>query len=79
MLSNAERSASSIESGLIEFICVHHAPDEEGPTVTPLRVGWGYCPGRASGPHRWRRIKPTTRERLERYLLREGLAAGLAS
>lgn len=69
MPANVEGSPSSFESGLIEFICESHKADEDGPTVTPLRVGWGYCPGPGGGRHSWRQIEPTTRERLERYAL----------
>ena len=63
------RSASSFDSGMIEFICDAHDPEEDGPTVTPLRVGWGYCPGAGGGRHTWRQIEPATRERVERYTL----------
>ena len=69
MLSQVIRSGSALESGLIEFVCDAHVPDEEGPTVTPLRVAWGYCPGAEGGGHRWRQIEPTKRERLERHIL----------
>jgi hypothetical protein len=70
MLSQVIRTGSALESGLIEFVCEAHAPDEDGPTVTPLRVGWGYCPGAEGDGHRWRQIEPTKRERVERDVLR---------
>jgi hypothetical protein len=67
MPSNLERSRSGVESGLIEFVCDFHQAVEDGPTVTPVYVGWGYCPGAGgAGGHTWRQIEPTTRERLER-------------
>lgn len=69
MLSQVVRPGSALEFGLVEFVCDAHASADEGPTVTPLRVGWGYCPGAERGDHRWRHIEPTTRERLERYVL----------
>lgn len=69
MASNIERLSSGVESGLIEFVCGSHEPEEDGPTVTPIRVGWGYCPGAGSGRHTWRQIEPTTREQLERQVL----------
>ena len=73
MLSQVVRPGSALEFGLVEFLCEAHLPDEDGPTVTPLRVAWGYCPGGARGGHRWGQIQPTTRERLERYILPERL------
>jgi hypothetical protein len=77
MHSDVERSPSSFESGLIEFVCDSHESDDDGPTVTPLRVGWGYCPGPGTGRHTWRQIEPTTRVHLERYALqRKGLPPG---
>ena len=69
MPSNIERLSIGVESGLIEFVCNSHEPEEHGPTVTPIRVGWGYCPGARGDRHTWRQIEPTTRERLERYVL----------
>jgi hypothetical protein len=66
MPSNLERSRSGVASGLIEFVCDSHQAVEDGPTVTPVNVGWGYCPGAGGGGHIWRQIEPTTRERLER-------------
>jgi hypothetical protein len=66
MPSNLERSSSGVESGLIEFVCDSHEAVEDGPTVTPVNVGWGYCPGAGAGRHTWRQIEPTKRERLER-------------
>ena len=66
MPSNLGRSSSGVESGLIEFVCDAHEAVEDGPTVTPVNVGWGYCPGAGAGRHTWRQIEPTKRERLER-------------
>ncbi|HEV8671870.1 MAG TPA: hypothetical protein VGS01_14175 [Candidatus Limnocylindria bacterium] len=60
---------SSLQAGLIEFVCRAHAADERGPTITPLYGRWSYCPGFARRGHDWRQIEPVTRERLERYVL----------
>jgi len=60
-----------LEMGLIEFVCDAHDPARGGPTVTPIRGSWRYCGGPDRGGHRWRRIEPVSRERLERYVLPE--------
>jgi hypothetical protein len=79
VLSHVERTGSGLAAGLIEFVCDAHETDEDGPTVTPLRVGWGYCLGARDGRHVWRQIDPTTRQSLERYLLPQRLKSNTSA
>jgi hypothetical protein len=65
----AKWSGSALGSGLIEFVCYTHLPDEDGPTITPQYGSWSYCAGSAVRGHDWRQVEPVTRERLERYVL----------
>jgi hypothetical protein len=66
-------SGAALGSGLIEFVCLAHLPNENGPTVTPQFGSWSYCPGSQADGHDWRQIEPATRERLERYILPKNL------
>jgi len=50
----------------IEYVCREHTdPHGAGPLITPVDGRWGYCRGNASEGHKWTRIEPTSRERLD--------------
>jgi hypothetical protein len=50
----------------IEFVCdAHVKADEIGPFVTRQDGTWAYCAGHGDSDHRWRRIPPTLRAKLE--------------
>jgi hypothetical protein len=70
MPPDTRRSYSALDTGLIGYVCRTHSPDERGPTITPVHGTWCYCPGFMERDHAWRRIEPTSRDRLERYILR---------
>jgi len=53
-------------AALIEFVCREHTdPHAAGPLITPVDGRWGYCEGNGSEGHKWTRIEPTSRERLD--------------
>ena len=53
-------------AALIEFVCREHTEAHAtGPLITPVEGRWGYCQGNGDRAHKWTRIEPTNRARME--------------